>query len=110
MTNYAAHISLDVAGRLATVGSAMHLGVQIAAANARVRREAAVDSVSELAIRLREARRDQRAAETRALAAEALAIAAERALARAAAEAAALREALSVEREFSAGLREILGA
>ncbi len=97
-------------GRLASIGSAIHLGVQLAAAERRARRDEAVDSVTRLAYRLQDARADQREAEVRAVAAEARIEVVERALARAVAEAAALREALSVEREFSAGLRDIIGA
>ncbi|MGU3282461.1 hypothetical protein [Methylobacterium mesophilicum] len=108
--SHALHIGLEVSGRLAQAGGAIHLGLQQAAAVRRVERAAAVDSVSELACRLREARREQDAAEARAASAEARLVLMERALTRAATEAAALREALSVEREFSAGLREIIGA
>ncbi|KAB1071160.1 hypothetical protein [Methylobacterium planeticum] len=102
MTNHAAHISLDVAGRLATVGGALHLGIERAAANARIRREQAVDSVSELALRLQEAREDQAAALDRAAAAEAALLAARR-------EIAQLREAVRREQAFSAELRSIVG-
>jgi hypothetical protein len=110
MNRVAAEVMLDCGGKLASIGSAIHLGVQIAAAERRVRRDEAVDSVSRLAYRLQDAREDQREAEVRALAAEARVAVVERALARAMAENAALREALSVEREFSAGLRDIIGA
>ncbi|MGN8096435.1 hypothetical protein [Methylobacterium sp. 22177] len=110
MNAIAAEVMMDCGGRLASIGSAIHLGVQIAAAERRARRDEAVDSVTRLAYRLQDARADQRESEIRAVAAEARIEVVERALARAVAEAAALREALSVEREFSAGLRDIIGA
>lgn len=106
----AGQVGIEVAGNLARGGVAVHLGIQQAFDDARVRRARAVDSVQELSLRLQEARRDQRAAEARAASAESRLVLMERALNRASAEAAALREALSVEREFSAGLREIIGA
>lgn len=110
MSAVTTHVIGDVSGKLGLGLALGHFAIQDTLDGIRIRREEAVDSVTELALRLQEARRDQRAAEARAVAVEARAVAAERALARAAAEAAALREALSVEREFSAGLREILGA
>lgn len=106
----AGQVGFEVAGNLARSGLLVHSAIQGTFDGIRVARERAVDSVQELALRLQEARRDQRAAERRAASAEDRLALMERALARASAEAAALREALSVEREFSAGLREIIGA
>jgi len=106
----AGEVGFEVAGGLGRAGAALHLGIEQAFENARVRRAQAADSVSSLGYRLRDARQAQRAAEARAAAAETRLAVVERALSRAVSDAAALREALSIEREFSAGLREILGA
>lgn len=109
MSHHVAHVSADVAGGLARVGMGIHVGLERAKAARRAERDAAVDSVSRLAYRLQDAREDQAEAEARAEAAEARLVVAERMLAQVAAEAARLREALSVEREFSRGLRDIIG-
>lgn len=100
--SHAAHVGFEVAGRLAQVGGALHVGIERAAANARIRREAAVDSVQELAARLQESRGAQRAAERRAASAEAE-------LAGALSEIRTLRDALRREKSLSDGLREICG-
>lgn len=104
------HVTADVAGKLGLGLLAADMAVNDFFDGIRARRAEAADSVSELAIRLQEARHDQRAAEQRAVAAEARAAVLERALRRMSAETAGLRDALAVEREFSAGLREIIGA
>ena len=104
------HVTADVTGKLGMGLMAAHFAISDTLEGVRIQRAQAADSVSELAVRLQEARHDQRAAEVRAAAAEARAAVLERALARLSAEATGLRDALVVEREFSAGLREILGA
>ncbi|SFM16075.1 hypothetical protein [Methylobacterium pseudosasicola] len=100
--NRGTEATLHVAGTLASVGSSIGLGMQIASAKARGRREQAVDSVSELAIRLQEARQAQRAALHRAAQAEAR-------LAASQAELMALRHALAQERQLTAALRDVCG-
>jgi hypothetical protein len=97
-----AQVGVEVASNLARGGMALHVGIQRAFDDARVRRERAVDSVQELALRLQEARRDQRAAERRAAAAA-------QDLGGALAELRQLREALRQERRLTAGLREAIG-
>lgn len=110
MSAISRHVTADVTSNLGMGLFAAHSALQGTFDGIRARRAEAADSVSELAIRLQEARHDQRAAEQRAVTAEARAAVLERALQRMSAETAGLRDALSVEREFSAGLREILGA
>lgn len=95
-------IGLKATGSLARAGVGLHLGIERAFEQARVRRERAIDSVSELALRLREARRDQRAAEVRAARAEAQ-------LVDAMSELRLLREALVHERRVSGTLKQICG-
>ncbi|MGU3665631.1 hypothetical protein ACLBX9_15740 [Methylobacterium sp. A49B] len=109
MNRIAAEVSLDVAGKFASIGSAIHLGLAIAKAESRARRDEAVDSVTRLAYRLQDAREDQADAEERAAAAEARLAAMEMALARSVAEADVLRQALAAEMELTQGLREIIG-
>lgn len=104
------HVIGDVSSKLGMGLLGAHIAIQDTFDGIRARRAEAADSVSELALRLQEARWDQRAAEQRAVAAEARAAVLERALQRLSAEATGLREALSIEKEFSAGLREIIGA
>ena len=94
--------AIEVTGTMARVGSSIGLGIAIAKAEHRIRREQAVDSVTELAIRLQEARQAQRGALRRAAQAEARRGAAQ-------AEIAALRQALAQERHMTAALREALG-
>ena len=110
MSAISRHVTADVTSNVGLGLVAAHCAIRDTLDGVRIRRAEAADSVSELAIRLREARRDQHAAQSRAVAAEARLAAMEVAFARSAAEASALREALAVEREFSAGLRQILGA
>ncbi|MGU3286072.1 hypothetical protein [Methylobacterium mesophilicum] len=98
----AGQVGFEVGGNLARGGALVHMAVQNAFDDIRIRRERAVDSVTELALRLQEARRDQRAAERRAAAAEAR-IAAD------AAEIRQLREALRQARALTRGLREAIG-
>ncbi len=64
-------IGFDASSKIAFGGLALAGAVDRMAASAQARRAHAVDSVSELALRLQEARRDQGAAERRAAAAEA---------------------------------------
>lgn len=109
MNAIAAEVTIDVAGKFASIGSAINLGLQIAKAERRARRDEAVDSVTRLAYRLQDARADQGEAEERAAAAEARLAAIEIMLARSVAEADVLREALAAEMELTAGLREIIG-
>lgn len=104
-----AEVSLDVGGKLASIGSAIHLGLQNAKAIRRAERDAAVDSVTRLAYRLQDARADQGEAEERAAAAEVRLAAVEMMLAQSVAEADMLREALAAEMELTAGLRDIIG-
>lgn len=109
MNSIAAEVMLDCGGKLASIGSAINLGIQIAAAERRARRDEAVDSVTRLAYRLQDAREDQAEAEERAAAAEARLAAMEMALSRSMAEADLLREALAAEMELTQGLRDIIG-
>ncbi|MFC6790651.1 hypothetical protein ACFQE0_14145 [Methylobacterium komagatae] len=109
MNRIAAEVSLDVVGKFTSIGSAINLGIQIAKAESRARRDEAVDSVTRLAYRLQDARDDQADAEERAAAAEARLAAVEMALARSVAEADVLREALRAEMDLTAGLRQIIG-
>lgn len=95
-------ISTDVARNVGMVGLAFMAGVDRAVHNSAVRRAQAVDSVSELAVRLQEARRAQAAAERRAQAAEARATALHVELRR-------LEGALREERALSMELRSLLG-
>lgn len=95
-------ISMDVARNVGMVGIALVAGIDRASRNANVRRAQAVDSVSELAIRLQEARRAQAAAERRAQAAEARAAALQVELRR-------MESALREERALSTELRALIG-
>jgi len=110
MSAITSHVIGDVSSKLGLGLVGAHIAISDTLDGIRARRIEAADSVSELAYRLREARRDQDAAEARAASAEARLVLLERALNRATTEAAALRESLIVEREFSAGLRAIIGA
>lgn len=109
MSAISRQVSSEVAGTLGTGLMAAHMGLSNALDGIQQRRQAAADSVSVLALRLREARRDQRAAVARADVMAARAVTAERELVRLVAEAAQLRAALHAERELSAGLRDVLG-
>ena len=110
MSSITAHVIGDVSGKLGMGFVGAHIAIRDTLDGIRIQRAEAADSVSELAVRLQEARRDQCAAVARAVAADARAAVLERALQRLSAEATGLREALSIEKEFSAGLREIIGA
>ncbi|TXM97509.1 hypothetical protein FV242_31400 [Methylobacterium sp. WL64] len=110
MSAISRHVTADVTSNVGLGLVAAHIAIRDTLDGVRIRRAEAADSVSELVIRLREARNDQHAAEQRAVAAEARAAVLARALQRMSAEAAGLRDALNVEREFAAGLREIIGA
>jgi len=109
MSRIATEVSLDVAGKFASIGSTIQLGLAIAKVERRARRDAEVDSVTRLAYRLDDARADQAEAEERAAAAEARLAAMEMALSRSVAEADVLRHALAAEMELTAGLRDIIG-
>lgn len=95
-------VSMDVASKVGMLGFALASGVDRAVHNAGVRRAQAVDSVSELAIRLQEARRAQAAAERRAQAAEARAAALQVELRR-------MEAALREERSLTDELRALIG-
>ncbi len=95
-------VSMDVARNVGMVGLAFMAGVDRAVHNHAVRRAQAVDSVSDLAYRLQEARRAQSAAERRAQAAEARAAALQVELRR-------LEGALREERALSTELRALIG-
>ncbi|MCJ2136865.1 hypothetical protein MKK69_22905 [Methylobacterium sp. J-026] len=98
----ASEVGFEVGGNLARGGLLMHSAIQGTLDGIRVRRERAVDSVQELAIRLQEARGAQRAAERRAASAEGQ-------LGDALAELRLLRQALRDEKRLTAGLREAIG-
>lgn len=96
------HISMEASGRVA---QGMALGVMAVDTFGReIRRERAraASDVTELALRLQEARRDQHVAMRRAAALE-------RTLADSTVEIAQLRAELRRERAFSGELRDILG-
>ncbi len=95
-------ISTDVARNVGMIGLALMSGVDRAVHNHAVRRAQAVDSVSELAVRLQEARRAQAAAERRAQASEARASALQVELRR-------MENALREERALSSELRSLIG-
>ena len=95
-------IGFDASSKIVFGGLALAGAVDRMAASAQARRAVAVDSVSELALRLQEARRDQGAAERRAAAAEARAAALQVELMR-------LQGALSEERALTNDLRALLG-
>ncbi|WP_287031875.1 hypothetical protein [Methylobacterium sp. CG08_land_8_20_14_0_20_71_15] len=85
-----------------TGGLLLATAIDSVAASAQARRAQAVDSVSELAVRLQEARRDQGAAERRAAAAEARASALQVELLR-------MQRAWIEERALTDDLRALIG-
>ncbi|KQT93370.1 hypothetical protein ASG60_08370 [Methylobacterium sp. Leaf469] len=100
--SHMSHISMEASGCLAQGMALGVMAVDTFGREIRRDREANLSSVEKLAFRLREARRDQRAALDRAAQAE-------QALAAVMAENAVLKSTLRREQALTAGLREVLG-